>query len=67
MAQYQITLVVNVEADDEDEVNVIAENLEEFLGMHHWTDSKGCVTDITEMDDEADAPLIPDHEYMGLA
>ena len=66
MARYQITLVVDVEATNAHEAIEVGEALEQFLGLHHWTDSQGCVTEITELDEEV-TPLIPDEEYMGLA
>lgn len=65
MPKYQITIVVDVMADDVDEAAIIGENLEGFLGQHHWTESQGCVTEITELveeDSEEDLDEIPEDE-----
>ena len=68
MPKYQIVIAVDVEAASEDHAQSIAENLEDFLGMHHQTASLGCVTEIIELDAESeldpedDAALLPDED-----
>lgn len=55
--KYQITLVVDVEANDDDHAAVLADGLGEFLGMHYQTTSLGCVTEVTWVDEELEEEL----------
>ena len=63
MPRYQIHLAVDVECNDEDDAFEVGEHLEEFLGLHFETASKGCVTEVVIMEED-NAPLVPDHEFM---
>lgn len=55
--KYQITLVVDVEANDDDHAAVLADGLGEFLGMHYQTTSLGCVTEVTWVDEELEEEM----------
>jgi hypothetical protein len=65
MAKYQITLVVEVEADTEHGAHTVADELGSFLGMHFKTTTLGSVTDVSEVDDAAsDEDFDEDEDYL---
>ena len=52
MARYQINLLVDIEAEDDDTAHEIAENVAEFLGLHYQTTTSGLVKELLIVEDE---------------
>lgn len=52
MARYQVKLIVDIEADDADQAWAIAENLEDFLGLHHETSTSGLAQEVLEITED---------------
>ena len=51
MARYQINLLVDIEAEDDDQAHEIAENVADFLGMHYQTTTSGLVKELLIVDE----------------
>ena len=60
MAKYQIHLIVDIEAADDNDAYDTAERLGDFLGMHHLTTTAGTVTEVNEVDEtvEDEVPAV---------
>ena len=52
MAQYQVKLIVDIEADDADQAWAIAEGLGDYLGLHCETTTLGSALEVLEVEEE---------------
>lgn len=64
MARYQINLLVDIEAEDDDTAHEIAENVADFLGMHYQTTTSGLVKELLIVDEEADDEYVDPYDEL---
>lgn len=64
MTRYQINLLVDIEAEDDQAAHEIADNVAEFLGMHYQTTTSGLVKELLIVEDEEEEFVDPYDELM---